>query len=96
MDAIHFNVKQDWAIINRAAYIVIDLDGNKDVLSMWIGKVIEDLEPIYKGRGSLNWTTSRKSRAMSLHRNRSSCGYNTSLLSEQLLLNSKGTGCCFI
>lgn len=40
MDAIHFKVKQDGAIINKAAYMVIgiDLDGNKDVLGMWIGE----------------------------------------------------------
>ncbi|GAB6928236.1 IS256 family transposase [Paenibacillus sp. JCM 10914] len=40
MDAIHFNVKQDGAIVNKAAYMVIgiDLDGNKDVLGMWIGE----------------------------------------------------------
>lgn len=32
LDAIHFKVKQDGAIINKAAYMVIgiDLDGNKD------------------------------------------------------------------
>lgn len=38
MDAIHFKVKQDGAIVNKAAYMVIgiDLDGNKDVLGMWI------------------------------------------------------------
>ncbi|GIO83262.1 IS256 family transposase [Paenibacillus faecis] len=40
MDAIHFKVKQDGAIVNKAAYMVIgiDLDGNKDVLGMWIGE----------------------------------------------------------
>jgi putative transposase len=40
LDAIHFKVKQDGAIVNKAAYIVIgiDLDGNKDVLGMWIGE----------------------------------------------------------
>ena len=33
LDAIHFKVKQDGAIVNKAAYMVIgiDLDGNKDV-----------------------------------------------------------------
>ncbi|MDQ0195252.1 transposase-like protein [Paenibacillus wynnii] len=37
LDAIHFKVKKDGAIINKAAYMVIgiDLDGNKDVLGMW-------------------------------------------------------------
>ncbi|MFR9711097.1 IS256 family transposase [Paenibacillus sp. MB22_1] len=40
MDAIHFKVKQDGTIVNKAAYMVIgiDLDGNKDVLGMWIGE----------------------------------------------------------
>ncbi|MFD2670569.1 IS256 family transposase [Marinicrinis sediminis] len=40
LDAIHFKVKQDGAIINKAAYMVIgiDLDGIKDVLGMWIGE----------------------------------------------------------
>lgn len=40
MDAIHYKVKQNGAIVNKAAYMVIgiDLDGNKDVLGMWIGE----------------------------------------------------------
>lgn len=40
LDAIHFKVKQDGAMINKTAYMVIgiDLDGNKDVLGMWIGE----------------------------------------------------------
>lgn len=40
LDAIHFKVKQDGAIMNKAAYMVIgiDLDGRKDVLGMWIGE----------------------------------------------------------
>lgn len=40
MDAIHFKVKQDGMIVNKAAYMVIgiDLDGNKDVLGIWIGE----------------------------------------------------------
>lgn len=34
LDAIHFKVKQDGAIVNKAAYMVIgiDLDGSKEVL----------------------------------------------------------------
>jgi transposase-like protein len=38
LDAIHFKVKQDGQIVNKAAYMVIgiDLDGNKDVLGIWI------------------------------------------------------------
>lgn len=40
LDAIHFKVKQDGQIVNKAAYMVIgiDLDGNKDVLGIWIGE----------------------------------------------------------
>ena len=40
LDAIHFKVKQDGHIINKAAYMAIgiDLDGKKDVLGMWIGE----------------------------------------------------------
>ena len=40
LDAIHFKVKQEGAIVSKAAYMVIgiDLDGNKDVLGMWIGE----------------------------------------------------------
>jgi transposase-like protein len=40
MDAIHFKVKQEGHIVNKAAYMVIgiDLDGCKDVLGMWIGE----------------------------------------------------------
>lgn len=38
LDAIHFKVKQDGQIVNKAAYMVIgiDLDGNKDVLCITI------------------------------------------------------------
>lgn len=40
MDAIHYKVRQEGAIVNKAAYMVIgiDLDGRKDVLGMWIGE----------------------------------------------------------
>ncbi|MEB3103303.1 IS256 family transposase [Ferviditalea candida] len=40
LDAIHFKVKQDGAIVNKAAYMVvgIDLEGHKDVLGIWIGE----------------------------------------------------------
>jgi putative transposase len=40
LDAIHFKVKQDGHIINKAAYMAIgiDWDGKKDVLGMWIGE----------------------------------------------------------
>lgn len=40
LDAIHFKVKQEGQIMNKAAYMAIgiDLDGNKDVLGIWIGE----------------------------------------------------------
>ncbi|CAG7644647.1 hypothetical protein PAESOLCIP111_04757 [Paenibacillus solanacearum] len=36
---VHFKVKQNVIIVNKATYMVIgiDLEGNKDVLGMWIG-----------------------------------------------------------
>ena len=39
-NAIHYKVRQDNAIVNKAAYMVIgiDLEGHKDVLGMWIGE----------------------------------------------------------
>ena len=39
MDAIHYKIKEDGRIINRAAYIVlgVTLDGTKDILSITIG-----------------------------------------------------------
>jgi transposase-like protein len=40
LDAIHYKVKQEGRVINKAAYMVvgIDLEGCKDVLGMWIGE----------------------------------------------------------
>ena len=40
LDAIHFKVREDGLIRNKATYMAIgvDLDGNKDVLGMWIGE----------------------------------------------------------
>lgn len=40
LDAIHFKVKQDGTIVNKAAYMAIgiDLEGHKDVLGIWIGE----------------------------------------------------------
>ncbi len=40
MDAIHYKVKQNNRIVNKAAYIVVgvDEDGYKDVLGIWIGE----------------------------------------------------------
>lgn len=40
MDAVHFKVKTDGRIINKAAYVAIgiNLDGKKDVLGIWIGE----------------------------------------------------------
>lgn len=39
MDAIHYKVREDKQIVVKAAYVVIgvDLDGNKEVLGIWIG-----------------------------------------------------------
>ena len=39
MDAIHYKVKIDGKIINKAAYTAIsmNLEGVKDVLGIWIG-----------------------------------------------------------
>lgn len=40
LDAIHYKVRQEGHIVNKAAYMCIgvDLEGNKDVLGMWIGE----------------------------------------------------------
>ena len=40
LDAIHYKVKQEGHIVNKAVYMVIgiDFDGSKDVLGMWIGE----------------------------------------------------------
>lgn len=40
LDAIHYKVKQEGAIVNKAVYMVIgiDMDGCKDVLGMYIGE----------------------------------------------------------
>lgn len=40
LDAIHYKVRCEGAITSKAAYMVIgiDLDGQKDVLGMWIGE----------------------------------------------------------
>ena len=40
LDAIHYKVRQDGHVQNKAAYMVvgIDLSGQKDVLGMWIGE----------------------------------------------------------
>lgn len=39
MDAIHYKIREDGRILNRAAYVVlgVTLDGNKDILSITIG-----------------------------------------------------------
>lgn len=41
LDAIHFKVKQDGHIVNKAAYMVVGIDreGHKDVLGMWLGEI---------------------------------------------------------
>ena len=40
LDAIHYKVREDGHVLNRAAYVVIgvDIDGNKDILGIWIGE----------------------------------------------------------
>lgn len=40
LDAIHYKVRQEGHIVNKAAYMCVgvDLEGNKDVLGMWIGE----------------------------------------------------------
>jgi len=40
LDAIHYKVRQEGHIVNKAAYMCVgvDLDGNKDVLGIWIGE----------------------------------------------------------
>jgi len=40
LDAIHYKVKEDHQYITKAAYVVlgINLDGNKDILGVWIGE----------------------------------------------------------
>ena len=39
MDAIHYKVRTDGQIVNRAAYVVmgVDISGKKDILGIWIG-----------------------------------------------------------
>jgi len=40
MDAIHYKIRDDGRIVNRASYVVmgITLEGNKDILGIWIGE----------------------------------------------------------
>lgn len=40
MDAIHYKVKEEHQIVNKAAYICMALDmrGYKDILGIWIGE----------------------------------------------------------
>ena len=39
MDAIHYKIKEDGRILNRAAYVVLGVnkEGSKDILGIWIG-----------------------------------------------------------
>lgn len=39
MDAIHYKIKEDGRILNRAAYVVlgVTVEGSKDILGIWIG-----------------------------------------------------------
>lgn len=40
MDAIHYSVRKDGVVVKKAVYIAIgiDLEGQKDILGMWIGE----------------------------------------------------------
>lgn len=40
MDAIHYKIKDDGHILNRAAYVVlgVGIEGTKDILGIWIGE----------------------------------------------------------
>ena len=40
MDAIHYKIRDNGQIVNKAAYVVlgINMDGYKDVLGIWIGE----------------------------------------------------------
>lgn len=40
MDAIHYKIRVDNQVVNRAAYVVlgVNLEGNKDILGIWIGE----------------------------------------------------------
>jgi putative transposase len=40
LDAIHYKIREDGHVLNRAAYVVIgiDKDGSKDILGIWIGE----------------------------------------------------------
>lgn len=40
LDAIHYKVRQEHAVVTKAAYVVlgIDLEGRKDVLGLWVGE----------------------------------------------------------
>ena len=39
MDALHYKVREDKQVVNKAADVVIgiNLDGKKEVLGIWIG-----------------------------------------------------------
>ncbi|PBC88361.1 mutator family transposase [Caldicellulosiruptor bescii] len=40
MDAIHYKIKDEGKIVNKAAYVVlsVNIEGYKDVLGIWIGE----------------------------------------------------------
>lgn len=40
IDAIHYKVRQDGQIVNKAAYVVlgVNLEGLKGILGIWIGE----------------------------------------------------------
>jgi len=40
MDAIHYKIRDNGQIVNKAAYVIlgINMEGYKDVLGIWIGE----------------------------------------------------------
>lgn len=40
MDAIHYKIREDNHVLNRAAYVVmgVNIEGNKDIIGIWIGE----------------------------------------------------------
>ena len=38
LDAVHFKVRQEGRVVTKAAYMVVGIEGYKEVLGMWIGE----------------------------------------------------------
>jgi Transposase and inactivated derivatives len=45
LDTIHYKVRTDGQIVNRAAYVVmgVDVSGKKDILGIWIERILQVL-----------------------------------------------------